>query len=653
MTGTVGVWEEGNSVMEQSKSWGWDLAHMKEAGSSEKAIPSVVSSTLQPAVSSFTPINPYVLGGSEQTEKTSESKAAAVQQGRRRRRIEPPRASTASKGRTKRPRRVEPSSIRKKANLKNIDITQALTVTKQGLVKSKSPSKVNDDPNSKVGEGAARTIDHAHFVLLHSKISSEMLPSITTGLGSAYQAAFTKSPSHTIVGDGNDLSARMLGSPKIEMVEPQNNDHDLEDDSSSGRYLGIPEDLPIFKDRSEPLDDYIRFMKPGHATTGDNATSSDRIYRSNSLGSIRQGHQSEDISSGGVFVTACEESDLARSYHSSSPLFDKLNGQQHVEAVADGAADLPLGRVQTSCNAPRDSLSRHSPSVYDEDDELFVGIDEFLSDDFTTLATERRLDDTHDEDMTLVIDPYADDDLDAQLMNLDSAPSKYSEGQSPPFTQRTQPGPTLQRMPPTPDTSPERLPQIPSQVRHKGPVHSTTKRPPLSEQSPNLPSHVLPSKDGRPAPFVRPAFPKPLLPRSPIPGTSPTLIRRTCFRIGEALNAASLALRGSKDAIVELYCRVRYSERQANGHKQLFEFADLFTPEKSPSFSGQYAIWKGVGLWEHDSRQFLGHGGRGKKARVVGRIKRGPNNKGWEMTILSIWKVDWEDVGIGKGIVCS
>lgn len=156
-------------------------------------------------------------------------------------------------------------------------------------------------------------------------------------------------------------------------------------------------------------------------------------------------------------------------------------------------------------------------------------------------------------------------------------------------------------------------------------------------------------------PFVRRSFPKPILERSPILGLTNTTVLRTCFRIGEAINAATQGSRSKIDAIIELYARIISSSRDANsGFKQTFQFADLFT-DKPPYLSGTSMIWKGVGLWDQDSGVFLGEAGRGKMCRVIGRIKKGDGQVGsrCEMTVLSIWEVDWEDVGVAKGVVYS
>ena len=94
--------------------------------------------------------------------------------------------------------------------MKNNDISQALTIIKQGLVKPKSLFVVNDDLNLKKREDAIISTDSVQFASLHSTISIESLSSTTAGLKFAYQAACTKSLSHTKVGRGNDLSMRIL-----------------------------------------------------------------------------------------------------------------------------------------------------------------------------------------------------------------------------------------------------------------------------------------------------------------------------------------------------------------------------------------------------------------------------------------------------------
>lgn len=185
----------------------------------------------------------------------------------------------------------------------------------------------------------------------------------------------------------------------------------------------------------------------------------------------------------------------------------------------------------------------------------------------------------------------------------------------------------------------------------------TIERVESTPESPNLPTEIpwMISFDveGNPIPFIRPSFPTVIRDRSPILGLTSRMVLRTCFRIGEALNAASAASRSKADAVIELYARVETSERELGSFKQKFHFSDLFTPEKPPFLAGTYGLWRGSQLWDLDSMGFIGEKGRGKLARAVGRIRREEQSQKWEMTILSVWLVDWDDVGMAKGIVLS
>lgn len=56
-----------------------------------------------------------------------------------------------------------------------------------------------------------------------------------------------------------------------------------------------------------------------------------------------------------------------------------------------------------------------------------------------------------------------------------------------------------------------------------------------------------------------------------------------------------------------------------------------------------------------DSSVFLGHKGKGKIARVVGRMKKrdgGSGSTGFSIQILLIWEADWEDVEFFRKVVC-
>ena len=175
--------------------------------------------------------------------------------------------------------------------------------------------------------------------------------------------------------------------------------------------------------------------------------------------------------------------------------------------------------------------------------------------------------------------------------------------------------------------------------------------------SPNDDPHLMPVDSHEDAlPFMRPPFPKAVRDRSPILGLTNRTVLRICFRIGEALNAAAVASRTNVDAFIELYARVVSSSREASGgYKQYFQFGDLFT-DKPPYLSGTYAFWKGVAVWDNDTKELVGERGKGKMVRVLGRIKKKEPGRGEgpgiEMIVLSIWEVDWEDVGVAKGIAC-
>lgn len=154
-------------------------------------------------------------------------------------------------------------------------------------------------------------------------------------------------------------------------------------------------------------------------------------------------------------------------------------------------------------------------------------------------------------------------------------------------------------------------------------------------------------------PFVRPPFPKRVHDRSPIFGISSSGALRTCFRIGEALNAASAALRTGTDVIIELFARVSASTREQAGYKQRIEFADIFHSERPPFLSGTYDLWKDGGRWEEESRVFLDEYGTGKICRAVGRLKKDKDTKMWKMAVLNIQQASWDDVAWVKGIVCA
>lgn len=217
---------------------------------------------------------------------------------------------------------------------------------------------------------------------------------------------------------------------------------------------------------------------------------------------------------------------------------------------------------------------------------------------------------------------YDDEELDRELLNLGTSAFGNANGSSPS----------------TPPSSP--VPVSPPKAPH-------LERP---TPQPDIPNRISFDADGKALPFIRPPFAKPVRDRSVIHALRSQPVLRPCFRVGEALNAGCATASSDTDAIIELYARVSSSTREPGSYKQRFRFADLFTADKPPFLAGVYALWRGVELWDRGSRVFLGEAGKGRMARVVGRIRKEEGE--WVMAILCIWQVDWEEVSLAKGIVC-
>lgn len=130
--------------------------------------------------------------------------------------------------------------------------------------------------------------------------------------------------------------------------------------------------------------------------------------------------------------------------------------------------------------------------------------------------------------------------------------------------------------------------------------------------------------------------------RSSLFGVSSTSALRTCFRVGEALNAGCQAVRNNRNLVLELYARVTSSWREPKpSRKQHFIINDLYH-DKPPFINGTFDLWDQRPLWEQDSRPFLEAGARGMVCRMIARMKR--DGTKWRLEILSIWQADWDDV---------
>ena len=178
------------------------------------------------------------------------------------------------------------------------------------------------------------------------------------------------------------------------------------------------------------------------------------------------------------------------------------------------------------------------------------------------------------------------------------------------------------------------------------PKVSSSSSPALERYSLLSPSPIT----NHPPPFARSPFPQPVRDRSPVPGLSPTSRIRTCFRLGEAFNAASQASRNHTVAIVELYALVLHSVRKKD--TQTFSFADLFRPDRPPFLEGSWTGWKDSEYWEMDSRAFIQKKEGGRMCRTVARVERQGQGK-WGLVILSLWEADWDDVDAVKAIFCT
>ncbi|KAK8182289.1 hypothetical protein BC567DRAFT_219446 [Phyllosticta citribraziliensis] len=123
---------------------------------------------------------------------------------------------------------------------------------------------------------------------------------------------------------------------------------------------------------------------------------------------------------------------------------------------------------------------------------------------------------------------------------------------------------------------------------------------------------------------------------------------RTCFRIGEAINAGSQAVRLQQTALIELYARVLSSYREPRpSTKQQFVLMDLFH-DRPPYLNATYETWKGVDLHEHDGSVFLAPTHKPRLCRCVGKLWR--DNVTWRLEILNIWRATQGDVDYVSGI---
>ncbi len=153
-------------------------------------------------------------------------------------------------------------------------------------------------------------------------------------------------------------------------------------------------------------------------------------------------------------------------------------------------------------------------------------------------------------------------------------------------------------------------------------------------------------------PVVRQPFPEPVQDRSLLFGASNKTFLRTCFRLGEALNVGSEAVRTKQDLVIELYARVTSSHREKRGARQHFVFRDLYH-DHAPHLDGTFELCQQSRLWNLDSKVFLTPRRDGIMCRAIAKMKQDIEKKKWRLEVLSIWEATWEDVDYVAGIYAT
>lgn len=149
------------------------------------------------------------------------------------------------------------------------------------------------------------------------------------------------------------------------------------------------------------------------------------------------------------------------------------------------------------------------------------------------------------------------------------------------------------------------------------------------------------------SPFVRPPLPSPTTDRSPIPGLSPATVTRTCFRVGELVNAAAQCWKEDsaiRPAVVfELFARVAHSSRDPAARTQSFQFKDLFT-DHQPYPAGTLRNWKPGSIIDQQAR-LLGGEGKDRTCRCVCRVQRDlRDDLGWALEMHSVRETTWDEI---------
>ena len=642
--------------MDRRPSWAWNSDEMRMASGVDHKPSSTPTEPMEPAepasdsvplVPGFTPINQATFS-SNSGEVTAPTQEAVSSQARKRKLINSSGGKSESKKPAKKPRQSKARSGGQDVERGSQEISKAFVIRKfrvsnqsttdrgpQGpLVIRKFPLS-NQSTNDRGPQGAIKPSSIEENSSDHCSVSENR--STHAGLGQSYQSAYGAQVIHstdtsdnhlklatsdTVLCDSSDCAERQ---PAKGVLFHQECLVGAADGRSHGLNGTVTEDCP---------------------QNGNGRTENTKIQKSasdNCEPPKGPPVDSNDISDDAVEAAAFEE------IYVDPAQIDRFSSRPKNDHDLDGQTTKHLGE------AIRPEYQHHDSTVCNIGRDVDV-VNLLTDDEFEETTNSAR---TYSNSQlpaqvhSARQDLFDDEDLEAELLNVELTTPERNHGESPPFTQRTPTIPRLQWMPPTLYTPPNRQQLSVSLIKTTSPATLGVRSSPLAEKSPNVQKRNIPSKQDHVVPFARFSFPAPLLTGTPVSGLSSNPSLRACFRVGEALKSASFAQSHSLDVAVELYCRVKHSYRENNGYKQVFEFGDLFHPDRPPFLHGHYAIWKGTDLWEHDSKQFLGENDEQKMARVVGRIQRGAANQGWELTVLSIWEATWEDIDMVKGIFSS
>ena len=636
------------------RAWGWHLHEMRESATIDHSMSDETLGDPYPApkVSDFTPINHHGYPDtapidSEYDNATTKSTAADKPRAQKRRKIQSSAATTASKpkkaARSKKTKRAKTA-----AQLDCQDISQSLSRTKptssgDGALGAKIrpsfggiPLEQNLEPR-RIGK---------------TPVEFEVEPA-PFGLADKCQASYTN-----VRGD----VVNQATPPKRDEVEAELNHNDQSRDQESAAKQQASPDIDVERPIEENSESGGSIITRDFGAPPFTQTSPPTLQEPDSLDTMMVGKlEPLDLISDELFELA----DIQCGDHGGEDEFSMDDDclEEMMQSMAVPVEEEPVGSDSRPLEFSDDALCNDKQSENDQshwpraiaDSDGVVMYDEgpriVVSDIINVPSSPSRSSQascilTHatgnaEPDRARTSEGsencFEDHDLDDSLIDLMINESKRLQVTSPATPAKRPSSPKLQWLSPK------------------------TYTPAKSTQiliSPRGDPHLMPVNfNGDALPFIRPPFPKAVRDRSPILGLSNRTVLRICFRIGEALNAAAVASRTNVDAIIELYARVVISSREVSGgYKQFFQFGDLFT-DKPPYLSGTYTLWKGVGLWDNDSKELVGDQGRGKMTRVLGRMKRmdpvqgqGP---GVEMVVLSIWEVDWEEIGAAKGIVCD